>query len=470
MTEKFEVIGNWWLPDNPEKTLRGTLTYDPENGAILKVMGSFKTPDDATHFRDYDIINGIAGTEITLFKCFTQSASTSFFDDDAQSVEYFANIVFKGHIFKNSSEIKFHHARANYNHLESWFFHHSISCTHTSDGNMTVATKKTEPVIAIIDENLRISLSSTNITGWVWEVDGMKTTIKEKSFVDFETSTDIDYEQFMNISLKFQQFLTLAINVPIGLRSLSLSVSDDGEKKKSVEVCLFIKRSSRCDDKVIHPTDMPFSFDELSNKFEWILKNWFEKSPLLSPVFNLYFALQYNDKMYVEHRFLNLIACLESYHRRRFDGKYLSDKNYDRFKELIKESLPKIDDDNYQIFKTKFFNGLEYGNELSLRKRLKNIISDNMQIISHYIEDKDTFIEKVIDTRNYRTHFDKKIENFAISDFREYLNYNSKLKILVELCIFKELGFELDEIDVILKRNREYLHLYLYCVPLMRKY
>jgi hypothetical protein len=247
-------------------------------------------------------------------------------------------------------------------------------------------------------------------------------------------------------------------------------VSKPGERETVVEVGQIIKNTSGGKDKLIHPDNMPFSFDVISDRFELIFKNWFNKSPLLSPIFNLYFALHYNDKMYVEHRFLNLIACLESYHRRRFDGKYLSDNNYEKFKESIIESFPKVEDENFQDFKAKFISGLEYGNELGLRKRLKIIISDNDQIISQYIENRGQFIEKVLDTRNYRTHFSKRLENFAISDYREFLDYNTKLKLLVELCIFKELGFELDEIDVIFKRNRRYLNIYLYKIPLIRKY
>ena len=54
---------------------------------------------------------------------------------------------------------------------------------------------------------------------------------------------------------------------------------------------------------------------------------------------------------------------------------------------------------------------------------------------------------------------DKKLESFAISDIREYNDFNLKLKILVELCIFKELGFELNEIEAIFARNREYQHM-----------
>jgi hypothetical protein len=459
MFEKFEAIGIWWLPENPEKKLHGTLSYDPETGTILQVMGSFETSGKISDFRDYDIINGFAGSEITLYKCFTKSAPIFSLSPDTISTEYFANFIFKGHIFEKTSDIKFRDARISYNNFGSWFFRHTVSFLPSKNGDFTLTTKALESITADINENLKISLISGNERSSKWVADGCSLLLIEKSFVDIETTTDIDFEQFMEVSSKLQQFLTLAINKPIWIQNLWISVPNAGEENSTVEVFLEIQKHLLGNGKLIHPTEMPFSFDTISNKFERLLQNWFEKSPFLRPIFNLYFALQYSDKMYVEHRFLNLISCLESYHRRRFDGKYLSDKNYNEFKELIIKSFPKVSDDNYDDFKTKFIGSLEYGNELGLRKRLKLICSENNAILSKYIKNQAQFIDKVVVTRNYRTHFDKRLEDVAISDISEYLDFNLKLKMLVELCIFKELEFNMDEIEAIFARNREYQHM-----------
>jgi hypothetical protein len=57
--------------------VQGTLTYTPESGAILRVIGSLESLDKATEFYEYDIINGFTGIEITLYKCFTITAPLS---------------------------------------------------------------------------------------------------------------------------------------------------------------------------------------------------------------------------------------------------------------------------------------------------------------------------------------------------------------------------------------------------------
>ncbi len=46
MIEEFEYKGKWWLPDKPEKQISGTLRFNPTDGAVLELIGSFKDFQD----------------------------------------------------------------------------------------------------------------------------------------------------------------------------------------------------------------------------------------------------------------------------------------------------------------------------------------------------------------------------------------------------------------------------------------
>ena len=91
----------------------------------------------------------------------------------------------------------------------------------------------------------------------------------------------------------------------------------------------------------LYPYDMLFTFKDISDRFEILLKNWFEKADTLGPVYDLYFGTLYNPRMYLQHQFLSLIQAIEVYHRRKFEGKYLSDDDYEpiyeKFEEFINE-------------------------------------------------------------------------------------------------------------------------------------
>lgn len=67
-----------------------------------------------------------------------------------------------------------------------------------------------------------------------------------------------------------------------------------------------------------------------------------------------------------------------------------------------------------------------------------------------FIENKNTFIEKVVDTRNYQTHHDEDLKEHSASG-KELYHLTQKLKILLEICLLTELGFSSDEIKGLYK-------------------
>jgi ApeA N-terminal domain 1 len=92
---------------------------------------------------------------------------------------------------------------------------------------------------------------------------------------------------------------------------------------------------------------------------------------------------------------------------------------------------------------------LRYSNEPSLRKRIKHIFDGHPQTVDSVVgasgQDKRSFVNKVIDTRNYRTHLDKSLEDRAARG-EELHRINDKLRKLLEMCLMAEIGFEDDEI------------------------
>jgi hypothetical protein len=101
---------------------------------------------------------------------------------------------------------------------------------------------------------------------------------------------------------------------------------------------------------------------------------------------------------------------------------------------------------------------IKYGNEFSLRTRLNKIFAEYQENLIEFIENKNAFIEKVIDTRNYLTHYDKK-EKAAIGE--ELDPIIQKLKILLKICLLTELGFSSEEIKKLFSRNKRYQREYI---------
>ena len=50
MNEEFKCGGKWWLPDNPEGKIRGTLKFAHDEGGILDLKGNFGDIEDISEF------------------------------------------------------------------------------------------------------------------------------------------------------------------------------------------------------------------------------------------------------------------------------------------------------------------------------------------------------------------------------------------------------------------------------------
>ncbi len=121
-----------------------------------------------------------------------------------------------------------------------------------------------------------------------------------------------------------------------------------------------------------HESTMLFTLSAIEANFEVYLRNWIEKFDLLAPSINLYFSVLYNPHSYAEVKFLSLAQAIETYHRRVFGGKYLSDKEYHSsiFLKLI-DAIPNVIDKD---FLTSLKSRLHYGNEYSFRTRIREIV------------------------------------------------------------------------------------------------
>ena len=68
-------------------------------------------------------------------------------------------------------------------------------------------------------------------------------------------------------------------------------------------------------------------------------------------------------------------------------------------------------------------------------------------------KDRDRFIRKVTATRNYRTHFDQRLEGEA-AHWEELYRISQKLRALVEVCLMGEIGFDPGAINAAISRTR----------------
>jgi hypothetical protein len=113
------------------------------------------------------------------------------------------------------------------------------------------------------------------------------------------------------------------------------------------------------------------------------------------------------------------------------------------------ETIPSDLDD---AFRESLVSKIKYGNEYSLRKRLKQLI-DKYPVVSTFIHNRKQFVDDVVKTRNYMTHYDEHLKGEAKTSWDLY-ELLTQLRHLLEVCLLSEIGIPTVKVEELVKRNQ----------------
>lgn len=461
--KKFEYNGIWWLPENPEKQVSGTIYFDFKDGARLELIGSFAELKDLNAFLSPKIILGLTqkGKYITLYKCFEKNRDISF--AGLINSIFSVKLVFIGCHFEKEEDILFEKLSISYSNLDEWVGYTGFRIKSKFEQKdspkkfeiVYESPKKIEAKINKFHLNIFFNFNFKAESRFAIQ-------LKQTTIIQIESDRSVHFRDYMDdIVDHTQDFFGLAIGQAaypltiVGKSKASITKLNDGETVFN-DILIFYKLGSFADlSKIVYAHEMLFTFRDISDNFELYLKNWFKKSEILKPVYELYFGTLYNPSMYLNHQFLSLIQALESYHRRTYAGKYVSDEDYSKlYEKFINVISQNIDPD----FRESLCNKMKYLNELSLRRRLKDLLNKCGNMIEPIISDKDTFIESVKSTRDFLTHYDKNLESKSKKG-QELYWLTQRMKFLLEICFLSELGMPDEIIRALIKRNEKYKHI-----------
>ncbi|MDO8962581.1 MAG: hypothetical protein Q7V02_10795, partial [Methylophilus sp.] len=186
---------------------------------------------------------------------------------------------------------------------------------------------------------------------------------------------------------------------------------------------------------------MLFRFTEVQNRFNEIINNWLSAYEVILPSLNLYFSTKNGAHKYLDGKFLALAQAIETYHRRTSTETYIPKGE---FKLLIKEIKANCPNEHEKWLASR----IDMGNEISLRDRLNRIVEPFKCEIGTDEEVK-LIIKLIVDTRNYLTHYDPKLEKKAASG-QNLWHLCEKMEAILQLHLLKELGFASVEISAVL--------------------
>lgn len=199
------------------------------------------------------------------------------------------------------------------------------------------------------------------------------------------------------------------------------------------------------ENEAISPHKMMFTFAEIRDTFDKMLRAWRTVVQEVNPTYQLYFATVRSSKMYAEHKLFNMFQALESYHRRAIpvdqQAKQASLARRDKI-------INSVADEDRGWLKEK----LAFSHEPSASERLKALTA---QFDAGWIfkNDPDNLIQRIAKVRNYLTHYGSKPPDEDLDPAR-VMNFAAMLQVLCEVIFLHCLGLSSERANLLLKNKR----------------
>jgi hypothetical protein len=414
-----EADGLFWLPEEPSRSVAGTLSYSTEAGIDLALFGSLGSlPATLPATRVVPLIHGLVwnsaiGPQVTLEDCRLSGLSLNA-PGIARERYRISRLLAGSHLL--TDDFLFERINLRFSGLCSWAEMLSGLDTRVQDR---------------VGGNKEFTLRWSRPAPFRGDLPGGKFLLGASarsnfSSRDFSLVEDITFEiqpvqpaSLDDLSARYvyplQNFLTLATDRPNAIVDYNVSRGGRDTPILIVEKYLFSDEAAAAD---LLPYKMLFTLRDIAERLPHFLSRWIEMSAELTDFLGAYFSAYYSSPTFVELQFLLAAQSLETYARARLDT--ASDGAERGFGEILKALLARH------------------------RNSMESLFGPDIDAAA-----------KTFDRwRNFAVHPHKP----PTAEYIEPLHYSTqRLVFLAKVCMLSELGFSTEEISMYLNRNQHYL-------------
>lgn len=421
MTKK-EFKGFWWLPQNEEDRLHGILKFSNEDGAILELFGAFDL-----ELKEYEIILGFTsdGKYITLYNSFDirRGFSAPGFDT---CIIYSNFMIIGDEHFEKKSGLKFHQSIIYLKNLDEWVNKRESFEIDQNWKEKEVNIKYKLPDSKKIDINNHFSLSiNPTAKGPARNIVQKEVKITQRINCTFNYKRKRSLDQILEDISNLEDFLTLCSQRQTYPLEFRLAYKKPKAKKSIFfDVYYQVTKPTRL-QKDLNPFDFLVYYRNIQNKFEVVIKNWFNTKDSLNTCYIPYFNNFYGKQLYTSDKFLNICRALEAFHR---------------------DTVGEID----------HRTGRPYHYKQRLVEVFKNSSASYNFLLK--ITDKENLAKKVKDFRNDFTHSNPILNNRS-KRYLEIYHLTEKLTIILTSSILINLGFSKREVKLMIENTTLFNHI-----------
>ena len=456
----FHHDGVWWNPRDPAKQWIGTLQFDERDGALLTVTVPEERPNPFPSLQTYDLILGVTsnGQAITLIGCYDRLTHGSLFGVPRR-IEIAANALIVGFHCDNPDPL-LSAVSVSLRHLDDWWGRSGIeSDPSVKYPDLVVRYRSTAPLLVHDDGRFCVSIRPA-VSG---SFGNHRASLREDIRIEIKASSPSSLSDFQRLAQACGDFLSIVCLTFCETEELSLvpPAADGGAKQIGTFHAVPVYRSREGRSSAL--PHMLFRFSDIEGRAPELLGAWLTQAKELFDTRALYFSGVYGQG-FIEGKFLALTQAVEAFHRRFYPGLYMEQAAFEtEVLEPLKAAIPASIDDS---LRRAIASRLKFANEYSQRRRMRDLFREYAEVLRALVEAPETYVSLIVDHRNAFTHFPP-----AARDAGDGVNsrdpkrappvllYNLLLRLLLESCFLKAMGFSTQQIAILVSRSDMYRQL-----------
>lgn len=439
INQPFISSGEWFLPDNPDSKIAGSLNYDLER-IELNLLESFKPLTGTIRFNEtnqsYPVIHGISqdGEAMTLFKAQRARWSIKFGTGGLRKPEMLVSplLIIGAHL---PSDFLYPEMHFRVPGLQTWLSHKIIEQI-LEENEETGAKSSSYKVQSIGKESFFVpSIDATLEWAYSWgshcdHFTSINVTVS--AWITFKPKIPQTIEWYFNQLGKISSMLAFLADTPMSTDLINASI---GDGYQNINVMVTLRNTKYCLYTNLHEFFM--TREEMGVDLADVVTRWFELYPKIHMPCQLALSILASENLWLHVEFLSYMQALEGLHRAMFEGNYIDEDQYELVKKALSEAIPA---DLSEDHKASLRSRIRYGNQVSLSKRLNELARSLPEKIRKFVLGSDGKIPRSwIDTRNYYTHWDEELRSNVL-DGQGMYNAHLRLRHFLRILYINLMG------------------------------
>jgi hypothetical protein len=253
-----------------------------------------------------------------------------------------------------------------------------------------------------------------------------------------------------------QNLLTFVCDTPQAVERVSLwredilAPLDENPEIKVVGARVFPETGDRPAEET-HPHELLFTVGDVETDFQGFIHRWFRLTETYTDACNVYFGLQYAPPAFLDLTFAGVVQSLCLYYTRRADGVQQRTREGSRLGNI----LSRLGGEDADWVRSR----LGVRPYPSPQDVLTVLLSEHGEVMKHLLlRDAEAFVTEVTNTLQYILWRDP--EKGLVASHGADLHWmTAKLRILMKLCLLKELAFPDEKVMEMLRSDSAFLHI-----------